>query len=264
MWFAAGALFLLGTGMPWTKVGGAWIKTLSAAIGQGSPRESNAGAHRSELTGWSPPLQAGLAQKIDTLASAPIDEHAEHRTAAAAKTEPPKSTQPRISLDRVIALAAEHRVPAPYAIALPVGPSGVLSAITDRNLAFQRAFLHLDQYSGKVLADVRYADYGIVGKFFLWGIIAHEGQLFGLLNQLLGTLAAFGVFALSASGLFLWWQRRPAGRLAAPVATVPLPRPVFLGTLALAAFLPLLAATLTLLLIVDRFMGRRLPALNPT
>eukprot|EP01035_Chromulina_nebulosa_P047595 gene47595-64541_t len=167
--------------MPWTKVGGAWIKTLSAAIGQGSPRESNAGAHRSELTGWSPPLQAGLAQKIDRLASAPVDEHAAHHAAADSQPSALNSQlprPPRISLDHVIALAAEHRVPAPYAIALPVGPTGVLSAITDRNLAVERAFLHLDQYSGKVLAEVRYADYGVVGKFFLWGIIAHEGQLF--------------------------------------------------------------------------------------
>ena len=261
VWFSAGALFLLATGIPWTKVGGSWFRTLSAAIGEGSPKESSAGAHRSELTGWSPPLRAGVAQKIDALASALTDHegHEGHEMPAgkSAPLPPGVKTPPRITLDRAMAIAAERGVPQPYALALPVGPTGVLSAMSDRNQAFTRTYLHLDQYSGLVLADVRYGDFGLVGKFVLWGIIAHEGQLFGLLNQLLGTLAAFGVFAIAASGLALWWQRKPGRRLAAPTSETVLPRPVILGTLALAVVLPLLAATLAVALVFDRLLMSR-------
>jgi len=78
-----------------------------------------------------------------------------------------------------------------------------------------RPYLHLDQYSGKVLADVRFKDFGYLAQFSLWGIAAHEGQLFGLPNQILGTLAAGGVILIAISGLVMWWQRRPSGRFAA-------------------------------------------------
>lgn len=266
VWASAAALFLLATGIPWTQFGGSWFRTISAATGEGSPRESEAGAHRSELTGWSPPLKAGLAPQIDRLASKPDAPagHAHHDGMTVAESLPAGVTAPpRITLDRAMAIAAEHRVPRPYALALPVGPTGVLSALSDRNQAFTRAYLHLDQYSGRVLADVRYDDFGLMGKFFLWGIIAHEGQLFGLLNQILGTLACAGVFVIAASGLALWWQRRPAGKIAAPQSTASLPRAVFLGTLAMALLLPLLAGSLVALLLFDRLLSSRLPWFQP-
>ena len=37
--------------------------------------------------------------------------------------------------------------------------------------------VHVDQYTGKVLADVRYADYGVAAKAMAVGIALHEGQL---------------------------------------------------------------------------------------
>jgi len=111
-----------------------------------------------------------------------------------------------------------------------------------------------------VLADVRFKDFGYLAQFMLWAIIAHEGQLFGLTNQILGTLAAGGVFLLAFSGLAMWWQRRPADRLAAPESRAPLPRVVFVGTLVLAFLLPLLAASLVLGWLVDRLILRRFAA----
>lgn len=155
-------------------------------------------------------------------------------------------------------IAAANHVPQPYALALPIGPTGVLSAMSDRTQAFSRTYLHLDQYSGRVLADVRYKDFGLMGKFVLWGIIAHEGQLFGLANQLLGTLACLGIIAMSASGLVLWWQRRPAGQLAAPVSSAPFPKPLLVATCLLAVFLPLLAASIVVLLLGDLIFARLL------
>ena len=46
------------------------------------------------------------------------------------------------------------------------------------------------------------------------GIAAHEGQLFGWPNQLLGLLTAVGLILLCASGLIMWWRRREQGVLA--------------------------------------------------
>jgi uncharacterized iron-regulated membrane protein len=265
-WFSVATLFLLATGLLWSQVAGKWYRTISAAVGQGTPVESRTSVHRSELTGWSPPLRAGLAEKIDALASTPPPVELGHSGrgpgigSAISYTGPEEAALP---LDRIVALASEHRVPEPYNIVLPVGPTGVYSVLSDRHQALKRTYLHLDQYSGSVLADVRFKDFGYLAQFSLWGIIAHEGRLFGLANQILGSIAAAGVFLLSASGLVMWWKRRPKGRLGAPIAVAPLPRPLIWSTLILALFLPLLAASLVVLLLFDRRLLRLRPWSRP-
>jgi len=254
VWLSAATLFLLTTGLLWSQVSGQWYRTISASLGQGTPRESSSGVHRSELTGWSPPLKAGLAEKIDALASASVG-HEGHARMSANITG--TRSEAALPLDRVIAIAEQEHVPEPYAIALPVGDRGVYSVLSDRNRAFDRTYLHLDQYSGRILADVRFKDFGYLAKFGLWGIIAHEGQLFGLANQILGTIAAAGVLLLAASGLAMWWQRRPEDRLFAPTSESPLPPAVFVGTLILGCLLPLLGISLATGWLFDRLIARR-------
>jgi uncharacterized iron-regulated membrane protein len=246
VWFSAATLFLLATGVPWSGTGGKWVRTLASAIGEGSPENRSPSAHQSEVFGWSPPLKQGLAAKVDGAWSS-----------VAVHEQPPA----RISIDQAMAIANEQGVEAPFAITLPASKTSVMSAMSSGDQVRARAHLHLDQYTGKVIADVRYKDYGAFGKFFLWGIIAHEGHLFGLANQIMGTIACLGVITIAGSGLALWWQRKPEGTLGAPQSTASLPKPVFFGTLVLALFLPLLALSLVLFFLID-LVASRLPFLR--
>lgn len=232
VWFSLATLLLLATGMPWTRVSGAWIRTVAKWTGEWQPRETQASAHRSEvLGGWSPYLgERSLAEKVEQVASAP----------------PPGKPTP-LTLEQVRGLAKTQGVTDAYAIALPQGPEGVYSILSDRNRAFTRTYLHLDQYSGRVLADVRYKDFGRIAKFFTFGIILHEGQLFGLANQVGGTVAAFGVILMAASGVWLWWSRRPAGAKLLPAPGDGLPPFMKLAFAFCALIAPLFAASLVLL-----------------
>jgi uncharacterized iron-regulated membrane protein len=260
VWGSLGMVFLLTTGMLWTQAGGGWFRDVSAALGQGTPRASLAEAHQSALVGWSPPLRAGLAKAVDGLSSkAPAPAGGSHhhvRGAGVAGLAPGA-----ISLARVVAIAQANRIPADYAILFPSGPTGVFSVVSDRDHPFDRTFLHLDQYSGQVLADVRYRDFGLLGKLGLWAIIAHEGHLFGLLNQVLGTLAALGVILIGFAGLMLWRIRRPPGATRRGLPALPSAIKVGFGLFALV--LPLFAASVVLLFLGDRLWFRRLPLLNP-
>jgi uncharacterized iron-regulated membrane protein len=260
VWLSLATVFLLSTGLLWTQGAGAWYRKISAWSGQGTPRESSSGAHRSDLTGWSPPLRAGLAEQVDRLASTPPHDHSMHgggMSAPGGAAVPDGPFPGAMTLDAAMASARDRRVPEPFVVGLPVGPAGVFSVISDRAQPFRRAYLHLDQYSGRVLADVRFRDFGYLAQFFSWGIVAHEGQLFGLANQILGTLAAGGVVLLGVSGLALWWQRRPARESGRPTEALSLPRPVWVGTLALAVALPLLAASLVALFLGERWLAWR-------
>ena len=121
------------------------------------------------------------------------------------------------------------------------------------------------QYTGNVLADVRYADYSAYAKAMAYGIAFHEGDM-GVWNLVLNTLFCLSVIFLSVSGLVMWWIRRPSGaaRLAAPPLPVDLPMwkgAVFLGLLVSLAF-PLVGLTLLAVLALDLLVLSRLPMLK--
>jgi uncharacterized iron-regulated membrane protein len=257
VWSSAGMLFLLTTGMLWTQAGGGWFKDISERLGQGTPRASLTESHQSTLIGWQPPLKAGLAERVDNLKSntsstkdaMPSGHH--HWKKPSGTSNLAKGA---ISLDRVISIAEENKVPSSYTILFPNGPTGVFSVVTDRDRPFERTFLHLDQYSGKVLADVRYKDFGLLGKYGMWAIIAHEGNLFGIFNKILGTLAAIGVMLIAVAGLVLWKIRTPASNTLSEYPA--LPWKIKLGLVLLALFLPLLILSLIVIGIIDKLLLR--------
>jgi uncharacterized iron-regulated membrane protein len=125
--------------------------------------------------------------------------------------------------------------------------------------------IHIDQYTGNVLADVGFADYSLYAKAMAVGIAFHEGDM-GWWNVALNTTLCLSILFLSASGLVLWWKRRPAGslRLAAPPRPdlVPLTRGVVLIALVLSMAFPVLGLTLLAVLVVDLLILSPLPLLK--
>ncbi len=134
-----------------------------------------------------------------------------------------------------------------YQLTLPADEAGVYTISHDSmsndgpDPAADRT-LHLDQFTGNVLADVRYAEYSPYAKLMAWGIAFHEGDL-GLWNIALNTGFCLSVILMAVSGLILWWKRRPAGaRLGAPPRPVDIPyvKGALLVTLALSLAFPML------------------------
>ena len=125
--------------------------------------------------------------------------------------------------------------------------------------------VHVDQYSGKILADIGFADYSLGGKAMAAGVALHEGQL-GVWNLVLNAVYCLAVLFVAASGVVMWWKRRPSGglRLAAP--PMPADLPMWKGAVLLALFLslafPLVGLTLLAVLAVDTLIVARLPALK--
>lgn len=70
--------------------------------------------------------------------------------------------------------------------------------------------------SGEVIYMKKFSDKKALDQVIGIGISAHEGQLFGLANQLLGVFTALGLIFLSISGFILWRKRKPGRSLGAP------------------------------------------------
>mgnify|MGYP006169345051 CR=1 FL=1 len=75
--------------------------------------------------------------------------------------------------------------------------------------------VHLDRYSGRVLSDVGYRDYGAAGRVIEWGIQIHTGQQFGGVNQGAMAAACLAIVGQAVSAVVMWWKRRPVGRRSA-------------------------------------------------
>ncbi len=111
-----------------------------------------------------------------------------------------------------------------FQLSFPNGETGVWTIARDTmsndsaNPLSDRT-VHLDRYSRKVLADIRFADYSLAGKAMAVGVAFHEGNLGGGWNVALNTVFCLCVIFLCVSGIVMWWKRRPAGaaRLVAPV-----------------------------------------------
>ncbi|MGD8170730.1 PepSY-associated TM helix domain-containing protein [Vibrio sp. TRT 21S02] len=71
--------------------------------------------------------------------------------------------------------------------------------------------VHIDQYSGQLLADVTWNDYNLVAKAMAAGIALHQGDV-SVYNKVANTLICISFIVLAITGLFMWWVRRPSGQ----------------------------------------------------
>lgn len=158
-----------------------------------------------------------------------------------------------------------------FQINTPSGENGVWTISQDsmsndsRNPTSDRT-VHIDRYTGHILADVRFADYSLPGKAMAVGIALHEGDM-GAWNVALNTLFCLSVIFMTVSGVVMWWMRRPKGalRLAAPSMPsdkVPMAKGVVFLTLLLGILFPLVGLTLLVVLLLDLLVIGRVPALR--
>lgn len=174
------------------------------------------------------------------------------------------------TLDSVAAFARALGFDGRYQVNLPAGDTGVWtlsrdSMSKDSHDPTSDRTVHIDRYTGKVLADVAFADYSLAGKAMAVAIPLHEGDM-GWWNVIANTLFCLSVIFLSVSGVVIWWMRRPAGagRLMAPPAPaeVPLLKGAVLVMLAVSFAFPLAGLTLLGVLALDLLVLSRLPALR--
>ncbi len=171
-------------------------------------------------------------------------------------------------IDGVVAFARGLGFDGRFQLNLPSGAEGVWtvshdSMSNDGHDPTADRTLHVDQYTGNVLADVGYADYSAYAKMMAVGIAFHEGDL-GVWNLVLNTVFCLAMIFLPVSGAVMWWKRRPekAARLAAP----PKPRemPFWKGAAGVAVVLGLMfpMAGAAMVVVLDWAVIRHVPMLR--
>lgn len=240
-WVSAFALFLLLSGLPWTQFWGSNLKALRQVGSVVEVRQD-----------WS----TGSAPKIGRAAMSAGGDHDHHQHMAMHHHQTALS-----AIDRVVASVASLQLAPPVLVVPPTDGGPNWSARSDAQNRPLRVTLQVDGASGAIVQRQDFAQRPLLDRIIGTGVAAHEGQLFGWFNQLLGMLTALGLILLSVSALVMWWKRRPSSVLGAPL---PLSRPRFAhGFIALlvvlGVFLPMLGVSMIAVLLIERLLLRQLP-----
>jgi len=244
----AGALvfFLAITGLPWSGFWGAKLNSFADQYGLGYPVQFFSEVPKSDA--HSAHMGNAMTQTSWSLENAPMPQ------SSAGSGEP-------IGLDKAVSIFDGLGISKGYVIDLPQDGEGVYSAsVFPDQVAYERV-IHLDQYSGKPLFDGGFSELGPIGKAVEFGVSVHQGQEFGLLNQIVMLVACLAIIAMAVSALVMWWKRRPQGSLGAPhyPQDLRIPRTILVIACAVGILFPLVGLTLLLALAAD-FLAPKLLA----
>ncbi|MHA5049024.1 PepSY-associated TM helix domain-containing protein [Streptomyces sp. SD15] len=231
VWAAAGFIFLSATGLTWSAYAGANIDTLKTSLGQATP----------------------------SVSAAASGEHAEHGGGETGEA----GEAPTQNLDDILAAARAKGLGDPVEIVPPADASSayVVKQI-QRSWPEKQDAVAVDPASGEVTDEVRFADYPLLAKLTRWGIDAHTGVLFGLVNQIALMALALSLILLIVLGYRMWWQRGRGSAFGRPIprgawAQVP-PQvlvPLMAAVAVLGYFVPLLGIPLAVFIAVDVVLG---------
>ena len=251
-WISFFALFFLISALPWTTVWGGSLKYLRS-IGQ--PIQSK--------QDWTTGPASAKAQKLNEFNNATktvgLDEHAEHQEHG---NHHSSETLKISGFDQLAPHAVSFKLEEPILLSPPsmVTPNWKLQSDTQNRP--QRKTIEFDPKTFRQVSEKSFADRPLLDKIIGAGIAAHEGQLFGVLNQLLGLMTALGYLLLVATSTLMWWKRRPKGSFGAPTKILPVRKTpnIFIGTaIVLGIFLPTLGISLLAVLIFEFTARRFLP-----
>jgi uncharacterized iron-regulated membrane protein len=217
IWVSTFAMFLLITALPWTTVWGAGLSKTRALL---TPDKQE----------W---------------ALSPTDEHAQHRAEAAAA-----AVITPVTLDDIVKRVAPLALDPPVRVYLPNERTPFWRVRAETQNRPRVRELELDARSGELLRDKGFADKATIDRVIGVGIAAHEGQLFGVANQLLGLFTALGLITTCISAVVMWWRRRPEGSFGVPAPLVEgfrIPAPLIALIVCAGVLLPVLGASLLIL-----------------
>jgi len=248
-----GLVFVSITGLTWSKWAGDNISTLRNSIG------------------WVTP---SVSQDLTTIDHNMMmsDEHADHLNHSSHNNMPAKKPAAEkfedvdALFDGVLKAARDAGIDANK---LEIRPSSTkdkawrVSEI-DRSWPTQVDSVAVDASTMTVTSRADFATFPIVAKLIRWGIDAHMGILFGVINQIILTFFGLSLCLMIIWGYKMWWIRRPqAGSTSKPllqawgklsstqkVITV-------LIAIALGLSMPVMGVSLIAFLLIDAYRWKR-------
>ncbi len=212
-YFSFFIIFLVISGLPWTDVWGEGLHYVQRSLNMSAPAGFHSRALKSDIAN---------AGKM-------------------------------ISIDNVIATAKQQGYAGNLNIKVPHNKTDTFAIEVNSDDPAQRPSMHLDQYTGDILAVSDWKNTAILAKAVTYGIKLHRGEYFGVWNLVLVLITVLVLIFMCVSGVILWLQRRPKGKLGAPKYPKEYKQPkLIIGTtIGFSLFMPLLGGSLVLFILGD-------------
>ncbi|MXQ55847.1 PepSY-associated TM helix domain-containing protein [Shimazuella alba] len=207
-------IIVIFTGLPWSAFMGDFINSAAqkySSIGIPMLKQQPPTSDMSEIP-W-----ATRKNKPPTSSKS----HAHHGDMS---TNPSMSNSSRMSVEKLMTKVQEAHISKPYSIIYPENEEGVYTISKGSNTGvtgldvspYDEMTTYFDQYSGNLISKVSYQDYGILAKWFTWGIPLHEGHLFGWPNKLINLAVCLSFLFVIFWGMRTWLSRKKEGKFSAP------------------------------------------------
>jgi uncharacterized iron-regulated membrane protein len=264
LWISICLLFFCLTGLFWTGVWGAKIvkpwNTFPEVLWNDVPK--------SEIRAKD--LNSSFEKQVPwAIEDAALPKSTEHHSKTSHEMHPPTSKNESqvfhwrnsaVNLDVVQKTANEAGMSAARTISVPKDETGVFSVSAIAQNASEEQMLHLDQHTGKILANVGFDSYPLLAKSVSVSIALHEGRQFGSVNKWIVSFLCLLLLILCFSASVLWWKRRPTWtQLKAPskVPSHTVPRvPLFAALGAFCLFFPTAGLSLVVVSAFDFLVVR--------
>ncbi|RIN37489.1 PepSY-associated TM helix domain-containing protein [Staphylococcus succinus] len=176
---------------------------------------------------------------------------------------PNTKIQHQITIDKVIAQAKKEHITKPYSIVYPAKAEAAFTVSKGSNTGvtgldvspYDEKTLYLDQYSGENLGEVKYQEYGVIGKWFTWGIPLHEGHLFGVANKVINLLICVALLVAIGLGLTSWIKRMGNRKVKVPVRVQkPMSISLIIVLVILGLLMPLFGLSILVVFIIEALL----------
>jgi uncharacterized iron-regulated membrane protein len=249
MWVSTVALFMVISGMPWAANWGAyltWARNLSATTA-GTPDWPTGNAEPG-------PVEAGTMAGMS----------AEEMAAMSPSLAPQLSAIELTELDRVLPTVLPLNLPRPVWVLPPPRQGGDWLAASETQTRTQRVKFSIDPRHGGITSKQDSSTRNILDRVVDVTTSIHEGQFFGVLNQVILALTAMGLVLLTVSSTVLWWRRRPGGTLGVPRPGSPARLSIGLVAIVilLAVIVPMFGLSLLAVLLTERLILKRIPGVQ--
>ncbi|WP_455821126.1 PepSY-associated TM helix domain-containing protein [Pseudomonas cerasi] len=245
-----GLVFFSATGLTWSRWAGDNISLMRNHFG------------------WMTPSVNTLLHPESGMVDMPMHEHAEHNGHMMMSQNTAQATVTPAQFDGVLSAARAAGIEAARLEIRPSYRAGKAWTVNeiDRSWPTQVDSVAVDPQNNVVTDKVAFADFGLLAKLTRWGVDAHMGVLFGVVNQLVLALFGAGLCVMIVIGYRMWWLRRPQEGQVCPLDTLlgcwqmlsRSARFLLLAiTLIMAVCLPVMGISLLVLLGVDVWRWRR-------
>lgn len=247
---------IIFTGLPWSAFMGNFIYTAAQqnpSIGIPELQQNPPTSDSNEIP-WA-------TRKNETPTSTTQD-HSGHAGHGGAHGVVDYSNEYAMSVGDLMKHVESENISKPYSIILPSSEEGVFTVAKGSNTGItgldvnpnEEITNYFDQYTGSLISSVGYDEYGILGKWFTWGIPLHEGHLFGWPNKIINLLICLAFLYLIYLGFKTWLLRRQKGMISAPPMPKEISIPFCIFMILLGIIMPLFGISLILVVIIELFI----------